>query len=135
MLFNTQLKRIILVKQFRIGPEKELLEIVAGKIEGDDKDPVRTAVREVLEETGYRVNSLKHIYGFHPCPGPVSEYMELYYAECNEKVSAGGGLDSENESIEIIEMAPNEFVESSFHDAKSIIGQQWFKLNKAEFLS
>jgi len=135
LLFNTCLKKIILVKQFRIGPEKELIEVVAGKIEHDEKKPMETAKREVLEETGYQVDNIKYIHGFHPCPGPVSEYMELYFAECSEKISKGGGVDSEHETIEIIEMEPMEFVDFIFHDAKSIIAQQWFKLNKTDFLN
>lgn len=129
LVINTSAQEVILVKQFRIGPEKELLEIVAGKIEGKDLDPKRTVYREVLEETGYEVDNLKHLFEFYTSPGPVTEIMNLYLAEVSNQVAAGGGLASENEEIKIIKMPLEEFKTYSFNDAKTIIAQQWVKLN------
>lgn len=119
---------IIMVEQFRVGPEQKILEIVAGKREFTDGDPGETAIREVMEETGYAVKSLKEIARFYPSPGPLSEEMILYWAEAGEKVAAGGGLESENENIRVIEIPKVEFLEIALHDAKSIIAQQWLKL-------
>lgn len=123
--------KVILVRQFRIGPQKDLLEIVAGKIEGPEKDPQSTAKREIGEETGYQVDKLHHLFSFHPCPGPVSECMELYYAEVSSKISAGGGLAAEHEDIQVVEMDVEDFIKTTFNDAKTIIAQQWMALNKS----
>ncbi len=46
-------KRVVLVKQFRPGIERMLLEVPGGAIESGEK-PRSAVAREVLEETGYR---------------------------------------------------------------------------------
>ena len=89
LIFNTLKNEVVLVKQFRVGPEKELLEIVAGKVEGKDQDLIRTIHREVLEETGYKIDQLTHLFEFYTTPGPVTEIMNLYYAEVSEQVESG----------------------------------------------
>ena len=130
LIYNTKNEHIVLVKQFRIGPEKELLEIVAGKIEGKDQDLIKTAHREVLEETGFKIDRLQHLYEFYTTPGPVTETMNLYYAEVSEQIEPGGGLECENEEIEILNLTKQEFLAYSFNDAKTIMAQQWMKLNR-----
>lgn len=119
---------VVLVKQFRIGPEKNLTEIVAGKIEGKDMDKAKTAYREVLEEVGYSIDKLEAFHEFYTCPGPLTECMQLYYAEVSERKNEGGGLAEENEEIEVIFVPINEFLNSTYQDAKTIIAQQWLKL-------
>jgi ADP-ribose pyrophosphatase len=128
LVYDTQLKSVVLVKQFRIGPEKALTEIVAGKIEGKDMDKEKTAHREVLEEVGYSIDKLEAIHEFHTCPGPVTECMQLYYAEVSAQKNEGGGLAEENEEIEVLFTPIDEFLNSTFRDAKTIIAQQWIKL-------
>jgi len=126
LVHDTSKKKIILVKQFRVGPEKLLLEIVAGKRESKDDDPRTTAKREVMEEVGYEVDEMEELHHFYPAPGPVSEEMTLYYARVSQKKSDGGGLADEHEDIEVIEMDEAEFKVSEFHDAKTLIAQHWF---------
>ncbi|KAA3651277.1 MAG: NUDIX hydrolase [Bacteroidetes bacterium] len=128
LIFNTLKNEVVLVKQFRVGPEKELLEIVAGKVEGKDQDLIRTVHREVLEETGYKIDQLTHLFEFYTTPGPVTEIMNLYYAEVSEQVESGGGLATENEEIEIIHLALEQFLNYPFKDAKTIMAQLWMKL-------
>lgn len=48
-------KKVILVKQFRPGPEKIFYEFPLGFIEKNEK-PIEAAKREFLEETGYSGN-------------------------------------------------------------------------------
>lgn len=126
LVHDPKLRKIILVRQFRIGPEKPLLEIVAGKIEKKDDDVEETVRREVLEEVGYEVDKLEKLHSFYPAPGPVSELMTLYYAIVSKRVSAGGGLESESEEIEVVEMSEEEFLQFDFQDAKSLIAQKWY---------
>lgn len=128
LVHDTKQNCVVLVKQFRIGPEKNLTEIVAGKIEEKDMDKAKTAHREVLEEVGYTIDKLEAIHEFHTCPGPVTECMQLYYAEVNERKNKGGGLAEENEEIEVIFVPIDEFLTSTYRDAKTIIAQQWLKL-------
>jgi len=118
-------KKVFLVKQFRLGPEKPLVEIVAGKIESKDDDIEETVKREVLEEVGFETKSLKLIHEFYPTPGPITERMSLFYVEAGNMISSGGGLDEENEEIEVIQMTEEEFLSYDFEDAKSLIAQKW----------
>lgn len=129
LVINVANQEVILVQQFRIGPEKELLEIVAGKVEGKDQDLERTVKREVLEETGYQVDQLTHLFEFYTSPGPVTEIMNLYMAEVSIQTESGGGLASENEEITIVNMPLEKFKKSPFNDAKTIMAQQWVNLN------
>lgn len=132
LVFDVKKEEIILVQQFRVGPEKELLEVVAGKLEIKDNDIASTLKREVLEEVGYEVDHFQLIHEFHPCPGPVTEKMSLFYAEVSQQVEAGGGLEEENEEIEVVRLSIDDFLAVQFNDAKSIIAQQWFKINKMD---
>ncbi|MEQ8624370.1 MAG: NUDIX hydrolase [Vicingaceae bacterium] len=128
LVHNISQETIVLVKQFRVGPEKDLEEIVAGKLEDKDGNKALAAKREVLEETGYEVNSLEFLNEFYTCPGPVTEKMSLFYARVSQQVETGGGLVSENEEITIIERKISDFLSHEFTDAKTIIAQQWLKL-------
>jgi ADP-ribose pyrophosphatase len=50
---------VLLVRQYRYAPEKELLEIPAGGIDGDE-NPEEAVRREMQEETGYLPGSRPH---------------------------------------------------------------------------
>lgn len=130
LVHNILKNKIVLVQQFRVGPEKQLLEIVAGKIENENEDIQFGARREVLEETGYDIDELKLIHTFYTCPGPVTEQMSLFYAKVSNQSESGGGLASEHEEITIIEMSVDDFLGSTFFDGKTLIAQQWLQLNK-----
>jgi ADP-ribose pyrophosphatase len=133
LLINLEEQAVVLVKQFRVGPEKELTEIIAGKLEASDVNIQLAARREVLEETGYEVKSIEYIHRFHTCPGPVSEEMQLFVALCGEQVASGGGLASEHEEIELVSVPFEDFLGTSYCDAKTLIAQQWLQLNLNRF--
>jgi 8-oxo-dGTP pyrophosphatase MutT (NUDIX family) len=45
--------QVVLVRQYRHGPQRMTLEIPGGLVD-DGEDPAQAALRECLEETGYR---------------------------------------------------------------------------------
>jgi ADP-ribose pyrophosphatase len=49
---ETEAGEIVCLRQYRHGLRRESLELVAGRIDGDDA-PLATARRELLEESGY----------------------------------------------------------------------------------
>ena len=52
MLALTENKEVVLVRQYRPGPQQILLEMPGGFVD-QNEDPANTASREFLEETGY----------------------------------------------------------------------------------
>jgi nudix-type nucleoside diphosphatase (YffH/AdpP family) len=141
LLVNTDTATVILTKQFRYPiAEKssvDILEIVAGKVD-EGEEPEQAALREVEEETGYRVKPvhLKFLFSCFVSPGYSSERFLLYYAQVTDqdKVAAGGGLQQENEKIEIVEMTVAQFNENlkkaAFKDAKTCIAGMFLLLHK-----
>jgi hypothetical protein len=45
LVFNTQTQQYILTRQYRVGPESELIEVAAGMIDGDEAPEEPSAVR------------------------------------------------------------------------------------------
>lgn len=70
---------IYFVRQFRVGAEKELLELPAGVMD-EGEDPLTTAHRELQEEIGRDASHLERIGGFYMAPGYTSEYMHVFFA-------------------------------------------------------
>ncbi len=54
--------RFVLVRQYRPGPGRVLLELPGGKVEGGE-DPVAAAARELREETGFEASTLTLVGG------------------------------------------------------------------------
>lgn len=116
LILNKETNKIILTRQFRYAIaskiEEPIYEIVAGKIDKNE-NPSDAAIRETEEETGYRISmeNLTFLIFCFVSPGYTSEKFHLYYAAVTnaDKVSEGGGIKSENENIEVIEMDLNDF--------------------------
>jgi ADP-ribose pyrophosphatase len=136
LVYNKESQRIILIDQFRSCTHEKgpgwLVEIPAGMVE-EDEEPEETVSREMLEEIGYRVNRLIHISSFYLSPGGSSEQIFLYYAEVEnkDKVTAGGGVETEHEDIRVIEFSLPEVLEmlesGKIQDAKTLISLMWFR--------
>jgi nudix-type nucleoside diphosphatase (YffH/AdpP family) len=121
---------VLLVRQFRLpaylrGDREPLIEAAAGLLDGDD--PETCAKREAEEELGFRLKALDRVTRTYLSPGSNTERLTLFLAEytCADRVSAGGGKESENEEIEILEMPFAEawslMTSGVISDAKTII--------------
>ncbi|MDZ7954525.1 NUDIX hydrolase [Nostoc sp. DedQUE09] len=53
----TKNQEIVLVKQYRYGINKTVLELPGGSMEVEDTSPLEAAKRELLEESGYTSNN------------------------------------------------------------------------------
>ncbi len=135
MLYNSDSDSVILVKQHRFAVsdrvEDNLLEIVAGKIDGDE-NPIDAAIREVKEEVGYDIQegNIKFAFDFYVSPGYSTEKIYLFLAKVNDfdKTDEGGGVEGEHENIEIVNMPVAEFfqgvVDGVILDSKTLHGAQ-----------
>mgnify|MGYP001018668489 CR=1 FL=1 len=70
---------ILFVRQFRVGAEKELLELPAGLME-ESETPETSAAREVREETGMAAAHLEEIGQFYMVPGYSTEKLHAFLA-------------------------------------------------------
>ena len=132
LLFNTDSSKVILTRQFRYPvaahSNENLLEILAGKVDPGEA-PLDTAIREAEEETGYKISppNIRFLLSCFVSPGYSTERYHLYYATVTnaDRQSQGGGLASENESIQLVELEVEEFRKQinngQIQDAKTIL--------------
>lgn len=138
LLYNTQQKTVILTRQFRLptylnGNETGMMiEVCAGLL--DEDHPEQCIIRETEEETGYRIAKVDKVMETYMSPGAVTEILYLFVGEYDEsmKVSDGGGVEHEEENIDVIEMSYDEayaMIESEeIKDAKTIMLLQYAKI-------
>ncbi len=77
----------VLVRQYRHGAQRFTLEVVGGLIDADE-DPATAALRECLEETGYRVRTARPLGVSNPNPALFSNRLHSFYALDAEPESA-----------------------------------------------
>ena len=129
LVYDTVRRVYVLTRQFRIGPEADILEIAAGMIDGDEA-PETAVRREIHEELGYEIDKLEEIVCIWPSPGTSSEEITIYYAEVSHRTGEGGGLAEEHEHIEMVELSWEALVAEPLRDAKTVIAVQWVRLRK-----
>ncbi|MCO6177788.1 NUDIX domain-containing protein [Ciceribacter sp. RN22] len=143
LLFDPTRETVVLVRQFRIpvhlmGDPAFLLEVPAGGVEEDA--PESAVCREVLEETGYRIDKPRFLFAAYTSPGSLTEKVYFYVATVTsvDKVADGGGLDHEHEDLELSEIPLDEALEmigtGAICDAKTIMLLQWAALNRESLL-
>jgi GDP-mannose pyrophosphatase NudK len=139
LLYNKAARTVILTRQFRLpsfvngNPTGMMIEACAGLLDQDNpEDCIR---RETEEETGYRIDHVEKIYEAYMSPGSVTEILYFFigaYSK-NQKVNDGGGVDGEQENIEVLELpfdqAYGMIKTGEVRDAKTIMLLQYAKLN------
>lgn len=75
----TRDRKAVLVKQYRHGSQKYTLEVPAGLVEPGE-DPAAAALRECLEETGYRAREALSLGDVNPNPALFSNRLYSYFA-------------------------------------------------------
>ena len=138
LLYNSIQKTILLTRQFRLptylngNATGMMIEACAGLLDKDN--PEQCIIRETEEETGYRLNKVQKVFETYMSPGSVTEILYLFVGEYDEtmKISNGGGIDSEQENIEVLEFSFDEaftMIETSeIKDAKTIMLLQYAKI-------
>lgn len=136
LLYNVDTDKVILVKQFRFPiaekTENYVLEIVAGKIDAGET-PEQAAVRELSEEVGYTISEdrLGKRQEFFASPGYSSEKLFVFFAVVTnkDKTGNGGGVATENESLEIVEVSKDDFknmvLNGEIQDSKTLIASNF----------
>ena len=130
LLHNPNSGCVILTRQFRLpvflnGGFTSLIEAPAGILDG--ADPEERMRSELLEETGFEIQTLTHLFNVYMSPGSVTEYLAFFTGtyEAGDQATDGGGSFNEGEDIEVIEVplrtALTMIETGEICDAKTII--------------
>jgi nudix-type nucleoside diphosphatase (YffH/AdpP family) len=142
LLFNRDRRAVVLVEQFKVPAliarrrddpattDGWLVETLAGMVD-DGETPEATAVRETLEETGYRIGTPELIGRFLVSPGGTSERVYLYFAEVGDRdrVGKGGGIDDEDIKVLHLDLADllHHLSQGLLEDPKLAISAYWLQ--------
>ncbi|HXU92604.1 MAG TPA: NUDIX hydrolase [Gallionella sp.] len=118
---------LLMERQFRYAPQREFIELPAGKIDHGE-DTLLTAQRELLEETGYVATEWTHLATTWPCIGYADERMEYFLARGLRH--EGRQLD-DGEFLEVFELSLAEALDwirqGKINDSKTIVGLFWLE--------
>ncbi|AWA30234.1 GDP-mannose pyrophosphatase NudK [Flavobacterium magnum] len=140
LLYDKKEKNVILIRQFRMptyvnGNETGMvIEACAGLLEEENAE--ECIRRESEEETGYKIREVRKIFESYMSPGSVTEIIHFFVAEYSKdmKVNEGGGLDSEHENIEVLEIpfakALHMIQTGEIRDAKTIMLLQYAQIHQ-----
>lgn len=138
LLYNKEQQTVILTRQFRLSSflngnhDGMLIEACAGKL--DAEHPKEAILREIEEETGYKVPKVEKVFEAYMSPGSLTELLHFYVAEytAGMKQNEGGGVAHEQEEIEVLELpfakALLMIASGEIRDAKTIMLLQFAKL-------
>jgi len=138
LLYNKERSTVILTRQFRMptyvngNKTGMLIETCAGLL--DEENAIECIQRETQEETGYEISSVQKVFEAYMSPGSVTEILYFFIAEYKDsmKVSGGGGVEDEQEEIEVLELKIDEAAKmienGEIKDGKTIMLLQYIQL-------
>tara|TARA_B100002049_G_C15982390_1_gene333622 strand:+ start:183 stop:770 length:588 start_codon:yes stop_codon:yes gene_type:complete len=144
LLYNLERQTVILTRQFRMptylnkNKDGMMIEACAGLL--DENDPKTAIIKEIEEETGYRIKTVEKVFESYMSPGSVTEILHFFIAAYTEdqKVSEGGGAADETENIEVLEFSFTEALalikSGEIKDAKTIMLLQYAQINLANLM-
>ena len=136
--YNLAQRSVVLVRQFRYpafvnGHDDLLIEAAAGLL--DNESPEVRILAEAEEETGYRLGKVQKVFEAFMSPGAITEKLHFFVAEyeAGMRVGSGGGIASEGEDIEVLELPIDAALamigDGRIVDAKTIMLLQYAALN------
>ena len=115
-------RNVLLIRQFRISIERELVELPAGLLEAGEA-PIDCAARELEEETGYRATTLIPLASYFSSVGFADERIHIFLALGLQKTKSN--LQAEERIHEVImpvATVQQKLDAREFEDAKTIVG-------------
>lgn len=100
--------KFILVKQYKHGANEIMVEYPAGYINKNEK-PLDAARREILEETGYKLENIQLLAKNIHQPTKENGVVYIFLAKTGEKITDMVNPDK-NEEIELLELSSAEIM-------------------------
>ena len=99
-------RRVLMIRQYRHPVGRLLWEIPAGLRDADGESPLRTAQRELLEETGYRAREWHTLVDYFTSPGFSSERIRIFLARGIEPAGEVGYERKDEEKFIVADWVP-----------------------------
>lgn len=119
--------RLVMERQYRAPLKQILLEFPAGKIDPGE-DTKTCAIRELIEETGYRAAEWARACEIHNAAAYSTERIEIWFAR---GLTLGDRALDDGEHIEVLAMSLEELealaAQGALTDAKTLIGLLWLR--------
>jgi ADP-ribose pyrophosphatase len=117
--------RLVIERQWRYPLARVMVEFPAGKLEAGEP-PLHCAIRELIEETGYRATEWARAGILHNAIAYSNEGIEVWFARGltlgERQLDAGEFLDVGSASLaELDDMAQR----GELTDAKTLVGMTW----------
>ena len=116
---------VVFVRQFRHGSEQISLEIPGGMVDSGE-DPLDAAVRECLEESGYRAKDVASLGVLNPNPALFSNKLHTFVARKCEAVSEISNTSTEHTEVQLIPLSRlPEILKSGLIDHALVAATLW----------
>ena len=119
--------RLVIERQFRYPLGRAVLEFPAGKLDAGES-PMHCAIRELMEETGYRAREWARAGILHNAIAYSTEGIEVWFARGlvagERSLDHGEFLDVTHATVaELVDLARR----GELTDAKTLIGLNWLQ--------
>lgn len=118
-------REVLMVRQYRVAVERDLLEIPAGRRDVEGEPPESTAHRELAEEVGMTAGRMEKLAEVFSSPGYSDEYSYLYLARDMQPCQSwADGPEEQHMTIETVAFDDLDrlIATAELVDAKSILG-------------
>lgn len=122
MIAETKEGTLLMIRQYRPGADREILEIPAGGLNASE-DPLNAAIRELREETGAVVKDAEPLMMIQPSPAYNDEKVFLFYGKVDHYTDCE---PDENEYVTVEQHTLTSLLSmiqnGELHDAKTVAG-------------
>lgn len=112
--------KVVMIRNDRFAVGETLWELPAGTMEKEE-DPIVTAKRELIEETGYKTDQMEYLLSFYSTPGFCNEILHAYVAK---ELNFVGQKLEETEKISVEIIGWNDLMKmiktGQIHDSKTL---------------
>ena len=115
--------RFLINNQYKHGIGTEVLEFPAGSLDPDEDDPILTAHRELMEETGYSVEEGQMEFLTHMYANPTGSRTHIWWYLARNIRKTGMPKEDPLEVIENLLVTPRELLELIHNGSFAVQGQ------------